>query len=158
MKNLLVFIFSLFLLGNLIAQNSPNIEAVQSMEANLAKDDKEQKYIGHWIAAGIGLGITGLGLNEQRKAEDIYKEQYLSQININTGRPFIDSANDKHKKGTNLIYAGAALLLTDAAFYFLRKRKAKKKNAAKKVDKLSFHGSYTPDATIQVGFRYNLGK
>ena len=151
MKKILFFNLFFCTFGSLVAQIQPSRNTDE-----VATEVKPKKNIGHWIFAGIGLGLTGYGLSEQQKADDLYNEQYLSQTSRSAGTEFFNEANDTHKKGANLIYAGAAVLLTDAIVFVIKKRKRKKNAALDK--KLSLRSSYTPAEGIQMGFSINIGK
>lgn len=151
MKNLILLTILFFGHGSLSAQDQPNLPIPQST----TDSDKKERYIGHLLFSGVGLGLTGFGINERQKADDIYQTQYLSQTNANDARKFIQSADDKHRKGTQLIYAGSAILLVDFGLFFFKKRK--KKKATNKMEKLSFRSFYNPDTQLQVGIQYIFG-
>ena len=152
MQKLFFILFSFFLFGQIIVQAQDDLPVIQYEDSTKVK---AKKSIGQILIAGVGLGLTGFGISERIKANEIYNEQYLSQTNRLASLEVYEQANNKLKKSNRLIYAGVAVLVIDTAIFLI---KNKKRKTTTQVNKLSFHSSYVPQKELQIGFQYIIGQ
>ncbi|NND35025.1 MAG: hypothetical protein HKN76_20735 [Saprospiraceae bacterium] len=90
--------------------------------------DGRQK-LPYYIAAGAGLAALGISFVIGSEAQKIYDDDYLSQNFEQAAEPFYQDANDKRHTALLLRYGGIAVLVADAAVYFYRRDRHKKKLA-----------------------------
>ncbi|MFK7808288.1 MAG: hypothetical protein AB8F74_10850 [Saprospiraceae bacterium] len=78
------------------------------------------------IGAGVGLLSIGAGQIFKDRRDDIYDNDYLNSSSTEESEPFYDDANGNHHAYLILSYTGAAILITDAVWYFVKRGKYKK--------------------------------
>ena len=121
------------------------------------------------ITAGVGVGALGASYIFNKKANDVYDNDYLTQNFQESAEPFYQEANDHHQKSLIFRYAGAAILITDAALYIYRSiRHGKKVDAYREFcnDGSTFriepvvelNNSLTSRSQMGLKFTYNIGR
>ncbi len=81
----------------------------------------------YYLVAGLGAATIGLSAVIGADAKKIYEEDYLQQRFEQAAEPFYEEANNKRHTELLLRYAGIGILIGDAALFFYRNIRQRKK-------------------------------
>lgn len=123
----------------------------------------------YYLAAGLGVASIGAGQLLRKQSQRIYDKDYTTAETQEAASPHYKNANGKHHAHLILTYAGAGIVIADAALYLIRQGKYKKhrKLYQQYCGSTSQTFELTPEVFsvawpagfgMKMSWRFNLGK